>query len=1010
MRFILLFLLTSICMFAEIAKVSAVVGNAKIQRNAKTIIVKIGTLVEEKDIVQTSKNSKVQLIFKDNTVVTLGKNSALNINEYLYDTKNPKKSKTDFNFFKGAFKTITGKIGKINKEKFKLRTKNSTIGIRGTVILANQTTVLCLSGEISVTAQNNQVIVPQNQATTVQEDGELSTPTEYTQETLQELSNSLEPQDDASSNDDSTADSNESSENENSDDSNDEEKSNDNEKSEESKSEEESESNSEENSSEQNSQEQQEEKSSDSNSQEQSQEQESQQSSSSDEQSQEQSSSSSNNSSEQDSFSSNDDAIDSDDDNSLASNDTQSVDNNEDTSSVGSSGDSSLSSDDNLSTNSLSNDDVSTNVASKTSTITQTAQDAADDNNEVDTEQTTISFNMRGNTLGAYVESNTTTASTNNFRHQDNTTSGGKVGIFRATRVDNKISFDENFSRIFTDSSKTNVSKELDETFTSLGTPTSGGYTGYSNITNNVSAISFSYTSTGSVSLSGNYTIYADNLGEVFVFYYDGSAFDVQGGTAEYNELVVFGKNGLINQADSSKVYIYKDFISMRVGKDSNGNFIESKLDTQETGFEYFNANLKSMTHISKDVHSQGAEEFIVGNNEKIKVFRNKYNFNYNSANSNPLNLSSYNSGSTEASIEVLGTDLQALTYNLETTDNTKTYSTNTTVSTTSQNSGVSFLQKDKIQNAKTSGEIELKGFINAEAYGNNSANTHLRKSNSDLTLNINRANGKITGDASVGTTSGSTANGVTMKFDGEISNNTSYYINDDIFGVMADTGNSNYKVGSTEYDLDDNTGYLIAIPDGAFEDGVFKLFDSDDNPLTSDDDSSWGYWTGKFSDDDDEVFISPFATWVAGIETPTSIVDDALNASSNTRYTFEGAVIGTVLNGNNGNLETIITDGSKTNTIKMNFDLGGGSNSLTDGTVGFSTTNTTWDMTIQGSSVTNTGFSGTLSGSGTGSIVGKFYGSDSIKSVGGTIGANQTDAATDVSHKAQGVFKAIKK
>ena len=155
MKYLLLFLLFLSSSFANIAKVSAVVGDARIERANENIVVKIGVSLLEKDIIHTTKNAKVQLIFKDDTIVTLGKNSALNIETYLYDIKNPKNSKTNLNFFKGAFKTITGKIGKINREKFKLKTKSASIGIRGTIILGNQEVIACTQGGISVESIRN---------------------------------------------------------------------------------------------------------------------------------------------------------------------------------------------------------------------------------------------------------------------------------------------------------------------------------------------------------------------------------------------------------------------------------------------------------------------------------------------------------------------------------------------------------------------------------------------------------------------------------------------------------------------------------------------------------------------------------------------------------------------------------------------------------------------------------------------------------------------------------------
>ena len=204
MKYLLLMLLFFSSMFASIGKVSAVVGDAKIERGNKNIVVKIGIPLFEKDIIRTKKNAKVQLIFKDNTIVTIGKNSALDINTYLYDKKNPKNSKTDLNFFKGAFKTITGKIGKINREKFKLRTKSASIGIRGTIILGNQTVIACTQGGISVESAGITVDVNANELTKVEENKAPSKAENITNNDLNNLEKSLEPASDTTTKDDET--------------------------------------------------------------------------------------------------------------------------------------------------------------------------------------------------------------------------------------------------------------------------------------------------------------------------------------------------------------------------------------------------------------------------------------------------------------------------------------------------------------------------------------------------------------------------------------------------------------------------------------------------------------------------------------------------------------------------------------------------------------------------------------------------------------------------------------
>lgn len=55
--------------------------------------------------------------------MTIGKESVLNIEEYVFDESKTDNSATELNFVKGAFHTITGQIGKINPSKFKLKNK-----------------------------------------------------------------------------------------------------------------------------------------------------------------------------------------------------------------------------------------------------------------------------------------------------------------------------------------------------------------------------------------------------------------------------------------------------------------------------------------------------------------------------------------------------------------------------------------------------------------------------------------------------------------------------------------------------------------------------------------------------------------------------------------------------------------------------------------------------------------------------------------------------------------------
>ncbi len=154
MKKIIVFLLSSICMFANIGTVVDVVGSSTLVREGKIQNIVPKLQIEEHDILYTGKNAKLKLIFKDNTVVSLGEKTSFEVDSYFYEDNN-KKSKIKFKVLKGFFKTVTGKISKVAPQRFKLQTKNATIGIRGTVFAAevgdNVDVTICTDGTIVIT-------------------------------------------------------------------------------------------------------------------------------------------------------------------------------------------------------------------------------------------------------------------------------------------------------------------------------------------------------------------------------------------------------------------------------------------------------------------------------------------------------------------------------------------------------------------------------------------------------------------------------------------------------------------------------------------------------------------------------------------------------------------------------------------------------------------------------------------------------------------------------------------
>lgn len=149
-KIIFMFLLFVSALFANIGTITLLEGEAFVKRGEETLRLNISDSISNNDFIETKTNSKVKITFIDNTIITIGKESSLKIEDYFFDSNNKNSAKTELSVSKGAFHAITGQIGKVNPDKFKLKTKNATIGIRGTEIYGDQSRVFCTQGAIFV--------------------------------------------------------------------------------------------------------------------------------------------------------------------------------------------------------------------------------------------------------------------------------------------------------------------------------------------------------------------------------------------------------------------------------------------------------------------------------------------------------------------------------------------------------------------------------------------------------------------------------------------------------------------------------------------------------------------------------------------------------------------------------------------------------------------------------------------------------------------------------------------
>lgn len=92
--------------------------------------------VEQGDTLVAEKGTYAQIRFIDNSEVTLRPDTTFKIEAFAYDEAKPDADSASFSLVKGGLRSVTGLLGKRNKEKFSLKTPTATIGIRGTTFVA----------------------------------------------------------------------------------------------------------------------------------------------------------------------------------------------------------------------------------------------------------------------------------------------------------------------------------------------------------------------------------------------------------------------------------------------------------------------------------------------------------------------------------------------------------------------------------------------------------------------------------------------------------------------------------------------------------------------------------------------------------------------------------------------------------------------------------------------------------------------------------------------------------
>jgi len=115
---------------ADIGVAATVVNRVEGSVGSQTSAKKTGDRVFQNELIRTGTESKGQLLFRDETSLTIGPDSEVKLDQFVYNPQGS--SSVTLNATKGVFRFISGSLP---SQAYEIKTPAATIGVRGTIIL-----------------------------------------------------------------------------------------------------------------------------------------------------------------------------------------------------------------------------------------------------------------------------------------------------------------------------------------------------------------------------------------------------------------------------------------------------------------------------------------------------------------------------------------------------------------------------------------------------------------------------------------------------------------------------------------------------------------------------------------------------------------------------------------------------------------------------------------------------------------------------------------------------------
>lgn len=129
---VLLVPLTAQAVETPVGSIKTVKGTASIVRGNAAVETKSGTRVYRNDTLRTGSDGALSMVFRDDTLLSIGPGSELSVNEFLFSPGDGKLSIIT-RLLKGSAVYLSGIIARLSPESVRFETPVANIGIRGTM-------------------------------------------------------------------------------------------------------------------------------------------------------------------------------------------------------------------------------------------------------------------------------------------------------------------------------------------------------------------------------------------------------------------------------------------------------------------------------------------------------------------------------------------------------------------------------------------------------------------------------------------------------------------------------------------------------------------------------------------------------------------------------------------------------------------------------------------------------------------------------------------------------------